>query len=271
MKTLGDLIVNIIAVDDEKLALESLLSSISKTAPEDTVHGFRNAEQALSFVRENPCDVAFLDIELREMNGVDLAKQISAVHPQVNIIFTTGYGDYTAQAFELHASGYIMKPVTPDKVRKEMEVLRYSVGGMDPNLLRVRTFGNFEVFKDNQPLEFRYTKSKELLAYLVDRSGSLCSNNEIICTLWDDEQDVSSHTSYLKNVRGDLLKALEDAGAADVIVRQRGSIGVRTDRLNCDLYLFMQGDPDARKSYHGEYMNQYSWGEYEKGKLEKRL
>ena len=263
--------MNIIAVDDEKLALESLLSSILKAAPTDTVNGFRNAEQALSFVWDNPCDVAFLDIELRDMNGVDLARKISAIHPQVNIIFTTGYSDYTGQAFELHASGYIMKPVTPDKVQKEMEVLRYAVEQKEEKRLKVRTFGNFEVFKDNQPLEFRYTKTKELLAYLVDRAGSLCSNNEIICTLWDDELDVSSHISYMKNVRGDLIKALGDVGAEDIIVRQRGKLGVRMDRLDCDLYAFMQGDPEAMKMYHGEYMNQYSWGEYEKGKLENRL
>lgn len=165
--------MNIIAVDDEKLALESLQSSILKAAPDDTVIGFRNAEQALSFVRENPCDVAFLDIELRDMNGVELAKKISAIHPQVNIIFTTGYSDYTGQAFELHASGYIMKPVTEEKVQKEMEVLRYAVTQADDKLLTVRTFGNFEVFKDNQPLEFRYNKTKELLAYLVNRGGKL--------------------------------------------------------------------------------------------------
>ena len=263
--------MNIIAVDDEKLALESLQSSILKAAPDDTVIGFRNAEQALSFVRENPCDVAFLDIELRDMNGVELAKKISAIHPQVNIRFTTGYSDYTGQAFELHASGYIMKPVTEEKVQKEMEVLRYAVTQADDKLLTVRTFGNFEAFKDNQPLEFRYNKTKELLAYLVNRGGSLCSNNEIICTLWDDEQDVSSHISYLKNVRGDLIKALGEVGAEEIIVRQRGKLGVRIDKLDCDLIGFMQGDPDMIKRYHGEYMNQYSWGEYEKGKLDNRL
>ena len=263
--------MNIIAVDDEKLALESLQSSILKAAPDDTVIGFRNAEQALSFVRENPCDVAFLDIELRDMNGVELAKKISAIHPQVNIIFTTGYSDYTGQAFELHASGYIMKPVTEEKVQKEMEVLRYAVTQADDKLLTVRTFGNFEVFKENQPLEFRYNTTQELLAYLVNRGGSLCSNNEIICTLWDDEQDVSSHISYLKNVRGDLIKALGEVGAEEIIVRQRGKLGVRIDKLDCDLIGFMQGDPDMIKRYHGEYMNQYSWGEYEKGKLDNRL
>ncbi|SEI50774.1 Two-component response regulator, SAPR family, consists of REC, wHTH and BTAD domains [Lachnospiraceae bacterium A10] len=263
--------MNIIAVDDEKLALESLQSSILKAAPYDAVFGFRNAEQALSFVRENPCDVAFLDIELRDMNGIDLAREISSIHPQVNIIFTTGYSDYTGQAFELHASGYIMKPVTEEKVQKEMEVLRYAVSHAEEKLLKVRTFGNFEVFKDNQPLNFRYNKTKELLAYLVNCGGSLCSNNEIICTLWDDEHDVSSHISYMKNVRGDLLKALEDVGAEDIIVRQRGKLGVRVEKLDCDLYGYMQGDPEMLKRYHGEYMNQYSWGEYEKGKLDNRL
>ncbi|MDO4554653.1 MAG: response regulator [Lachnospiraceae bacterium] len=67
--------MKIIAVDDEKLALESVISAIKKVKPEESVTGFRDAQEALHFIEENACDVAFLDIEMREMDGITLAKK----------------------------------------------------------------------------------------------------------------------------------------------------------------------------------------------------
>lgn len=67
--------MNIIAVDDEKIALEVLLSAIEKAEPRARAECFRNSVTALEFVEKNPCEIAFLDIEMREMNGVELAKR----------------------------------------------------------------------------------------------------------------------------------------------------------------------------------------------------
>ncbi|MDD3369350.1 MAG: response regulator [Lachnospiraceae bacterium] len=107
--------MRIIAVDDERIALEGLISAIKKVVPEE-IRGFRSSEEALQYVKNNPVDVAFLDIEMREMNGVTLAKHLKAICHSINIIFTTGYGEYRECAFALHASGYVTKPVTPEKI-----------------------------------------------------------------------------------------------------------------------------------------------------------
>ena len=85
--------MNIIAVDDEKLALDTLVDSIEKSVAEAQVHGFRSPEQARDFVRANGCEIAFLDIKMRGMTGLELARQLKDIQGDINIIFVTGYSE----------------------------------------------------------------------------------------------------------------------------------------------------------------------------------
>ncbi len=258
--------MNIIAVEDEKLALESVMSIIAKACPEAGIHGFRTGEAVLRYLEDEgnhaEIHVAFLDVEMRGIDGVTLAGKLIERFPKVNIIFTTGYSEYSLQALKLHASGYIMKPITLSRIQEELSKLRYPVEEAGKRL-KIRAFGNFEAFIDNMPLSFRYSKTKELLAYLVDRRGALCRNSEIASVLWEEEDDDKSHVSYLKNIRTDLLSVLEANGCADCITRTRGEIGIVTDALDCDYYEWLSS-PDRRSSrlFRGEYMSQYSWAEY---------
>ena len=163
--------MKIIAVDDEKIALQGLLSSIQKAAPTAQLHGFRYADEALAHVEAHSCDVAFLDIEMRGMSGVELAQRLKDLNPDVNIIFATGFGSYRDTAFDLHASGYLIKPITEEGVRRELENLRRPP--LAPKRLRAVTFGNFQILAAGEPVRFKYQKTKELLAYLIDRRGQL--------------------------------------------------------------------------------------------------
>lgn len=260
--------MKMIAVDDEKLALEGLLDAIGKVVPDAEVSGFRKTKEALEYVKQEGCDVAFLDIEMRGMSGLEFAKLLKGVNPQVNVIFTTGYGEYAGDAFGMHASGYVMKPVTPEKIKKELDELRFPIADKNEKRLCVQAFGNFEVLVDGSPVRFQYTKTKELLAYLVDRNGALCSNREIIAALWeDDDEDGSGHVSYMKNIRSDLLSTLEQVGCADVVVRQRGQMGIIPEKMKCDYFDYLKGLEEGVRAFRGEYMTQYSWGEYTLGTL----
>ncbi len=265
--------MNIIAVDDEKLALEALMKSIVKAAPEAGLHGFRSPEAVLEYLTDvDRIDVAFLDIETRgSLNGIELARRISDHFPTVNIIFTTGYSEYALDAIKLHCSGYILKPVTAARVREELDKLRNPVGEKPKKRLKIRTFGNFEAFIDGVPISFRYHKTKELLAYLIDRQGSLCRNAEIISILWEDDTDANQHASYLKNLRMDLVNTLEDGGCGDCIIRMRGGIGVLPDHIECDYYDYLNHRTlsSDRGGFFGEYMTQYSWAEYTLAELER--
>lgn len=119
--------MNILAIDDEKIALEGLVSAIKEAEPSATIYSFQNPQDALEFCQSTSCEVAFLDIQMRNISGVELAKAIKLIHPHMNIIFATGYIDYMKEAFDLHASGYMLKPITAEKVRDELDNLRYSL------------------------------------------------------------------------------------------------------------------------------------------------
>lgn len=253
----------VLAVDDKKIPLAALEDAIIKAEPNASVHGFRNAADALSFAESEPCDVAFLDIDMQDMNGIELAKRLKIKKSNINIVFSTGYSEYTGEALSIHCSGYIMKPVTPEKVRNELDNLRFPVQIHQAKRVRFQTFGNFEVYVDGNPLSFKYEKTKELLAYLVDRCGALCTNGEIMAKLWSDD----THFSYLRSLKKDLLDTLKEKNCSEIILQQWGKMGIHADQVDCDYYEWQQGEVNAINRYHGEYMAQYSWGELTNGTL----
>ena len=259
--------MRIVAVDDEKLALEGIVSVIQKVRPDDEIVGFRNPLDALTDIEQNGCDVAFLDMEMYEMHGVDLARRLKLDHPMVNIIFTTGYSQYMGEAFAMHASGYLLKPITREKVEAEFMNLRYIKPVSDKAGIRVQTFGNFEVFIEEEPVKFQYSKTKEMFAYLIDRNGAMCTNGELVGILWEDSADGKQKESYLKNLKADLLHLLAEAGCADILVKQRGKIAVNPEKVNCDYYAWLKGEAWAINAYRGEYMIQYGWSEFSYGKF----
>ena len=255
--------MKIIAVDDERIALEGLLDVIAEAAPDAQLNGFEYPEDALDFVDKNDCNIAFLDVEMTGMSGVELAEQLKLRNPGINIIFATGFEEYRKEAYDLHASGYLTKPITADKVRKELSDLRRPIPKR--RRMRAQTFGNFEVYIDGTPISFKYSKTKELLAYLIDRRGALCTLAELQAVIFEDD---GGHESYMKSLRRDLLETLETIGCGNVIAQQRGKLGVVPDNLDCDYYDWCDGKRMGIV-WHGEYMVQYSWSEYTAGVLER--
>ena len=266
--------MNIIAVDDEKSALKGLQSAIKEAIPESAISCFNISKAALEYAKNNQVDIAFLDIEMSGMNGLQLAKHLKVIHGKTIVIFVTGYSQYAVEAFAIRASGYLMKPVTAKAVLEEIKYWNQSICKcqMFPNTqqeyqnngaerkLRVQTFGNFEIFLDGKHLIFSRSKTKELFAYLVTRKGALCNNNEIVAVIWEDKEDSSTLQSMFRALVADLMKTLSAAGINDVIVKQRGYIGIVPENISCDLYDFCAGI--KVNSYIGEFMTQYGWAEF---------
>lgn len=253
--------MRIIAIDDKKLPLEALVDAIEEAEPGVELFSFRTPESVLAWDGIASCDVAFVDIDMPGMTGMELADRLKALNPRMNVIFATGFGEYTSEAMHMHASGYITKPITAAKVRRELDDLRYPVEEAHANRLYVRCFGNFEVFMNGTPLSFDRWKTRELFAYLVDRRGAICSNGEIEAALWEDDSSSSGVHSYLRTLTSDLRRALERVGASDVLVKRRGALGVDTSTFDCDYYDYCEGKPGALEAFRGEYMSQFSWAE----------
>ena len=255
--------MRIFAVDDEALARMLLCKAIRTAAPDAELEEFSDPQEVLRRAEEISCDVAFLDITMRSMTGLELAKRLLALHPNVNVIFATGYREYMGEAWDLMASGFITKPVTAEKVQTQLQNLRrpvtVSAYPVKEKRVQVQCFGNFEIFVDGMPLHFQYEKSRELLAYLVDRKGAECSTGEMCAVLWEDDR---YHGAYFQQLRKDIIHVLQQADCAQILSTARGKLAIVPKEISCDYYDFLDGAPDGQKKFRGEYMTQYSWAEY---------
>ena len=245
--------MRVIVVDDEKLILQTETAMIRKLLPEAEVAAFFHVEDAMEYARNNPIDVAFLDINLEAHSGIELAKKLQTLHPELNIIFCTGYSEYSLEALELYCSAYLMKPITEDKLKKALSKLRYPVRDKTEGLY-IRCFGNFEALYDGEPIRFKYAKTKEMLAYLIDRNGALLSNREIMAVLFENDDK----ESYMRNLKADLVGTFRSLGIEDALAQEWGKIGIKAEKIRCDYYDYLGG---KKESFHGEYMTQYSFAE----------
>ena len=124
--------VNIIVVDDAHTSLQCSVNMIQDVVPEASVTGFESGAEALAYARPNRVSIAFLEIEIDEnLNGLELARQLLEIHPHTNIIYLTNYAKYMEQAFYDHCSGYVLKPLSRERVRHELTNLRFPVRGLD--------------------------------------------------------------------------------------------------------------------------------------------
>ena len=259
--------MNFLAVDDERLALDNLLFKLKKVRPQAEIRGFLHPQKALAEITNGFCpDVAFLDIEMYGTNGIELALRFKEIFPKINLVFVTGFPEYMPDAFALHASGYITKPVSVERIQEELENLRHPLMKSEARI-HVQTFGNFEVFVEDKPLLFERSRTKELLACLVDRRGAGLTMQELAAVLYEDRPYDRSLQSQVRVHISDMVKTLQEAGALDMIVRKRNYIAVDSNRFECDYYRFLDGDVPAINAFTGEYMVNYSWAELTTGQL----
>lgn len=225
---------------------------------------------------------------------------LKSVNPRVNLVFVTSSPDYAMVALNLRASGYLLRPFEDEDIVNELRHLRFpdsavaldlqqaSADGAEsaPTInpaprpavvavpsaatlqtsegLFVRAFGNFEVFHNGAPVQFKYGLTKELFAYLVDRAGAMVTNGELSAILWNDDHS-DSHSSYLRMLKLDLVRTLASLESDQVVTKTRGKISCVPSELNCDYFHFLRhaqnGDLKGIAAYRGEYMAQYSWAE----------
>ena len=281
--------MRIFVLDDEPIALRVSKKTVQEVMPDSQITGFGNADQVFTYIDETGMkpDVVFSDIEMPGMSGLEFAVHLKKKCPNAVIIFVTAYSQYALEAFRLHVHGYILKPLTTDRVKEELEhALEEKKSGQpeqddlspesdlkqrQKNLqeqLKVECFGNFEVYWKNMPLMFGRRQTKELLAFLVDRRGTASTPEEIAQVLWQNQNDLEGLSAQVLILLKDLKRVLDTIGREDIIISRGGKIAIRKDAIDCDYYRMLAGDMYAVNSYQGEYMAQYTWAEITDGKLE---
>ena len=244
-----------LAVDDEILMLGALVTAIKESPDISEVYQFSTCDDALAFVKENSVDIAFLDINMRGMGGLALAEKIRFVCPDCKIVFCTGYEEYAIPAFKIHASGYLMKPVSANDVQAEIDNIKGIRQKEKP--LTVKCFGNFEVYAKGEKLTFKRSKTKELFAFLVDRNGAGVTVAQIGVALWENDED-QKNQNYIHQLFRDLRQSIEAIGMEDVFERNNYLYSVNPEKIECDYYSYLK---NGKPEFIGEYMSQYSWAE----------
>lgn len=258
--------MRLIYVDDEELAITRFKLLTEKLEGIDSLHTFQNPEKALEYARENPVDAAFLDMEMPEMSGLELAKRLREVDKNIRVVFITAYNQYALDAFEVDAAGYLMKPYGLDKLKNELDKVG-RIKRVAEHKVFFQTIPTFDVFIDGEVLMISRQKVKELLALLVDRNGSTVTPGQIIAALWEERPDDEA-TKSLYRMTVKRLKDLLVENKIDIIFDgANNQKTLKTEEFTCDYYEILKGNQEYIDRYHGEYMTEYAWAEETNAKL----
>lgn len=244
--------MRVLLADDELPALRELTDAVSAVLQNAEICSFSKAQEAMEFAEKNVVDMAFLDINMRFMDGIMMAKRLTEINSVCNIIFCTGYGEYALDAMKIYCSDYLLKPISEDKIKKALLHLRHPLPSR-AHRTEIKCFGNFDILVDGEQVAFKYKKAREMLAYLVDLNGAEATSRQIMSAIIENDS-----TSYFSNIRLDLINTLNKLGVGDIIFIKYGRMRIIKDKVDCDYYDYLDG---KAVTFRGEYMSQYSFAE----------
>ncbi len=263
--------MKIICVDDEKFVLQ-LVAHLCEQLPQiSEVVSFSSSPEALEYLKNNSADLALLDIEMPKMNGITLAVKIKELHPDMSVIFLTGYSNYAIEAFKIHANGYLMKPIEKEKLEAE---INYSLSSKETEkypYIFAKTFGEFDFLIDGKPLHFTRSKAKELLAFLIDKQGAGVKRAVAFAALYEDTLYDRKMQKSFNVIVHNLKTTLAENGVGEIFEMNSGELRVNPHLLDCDLYRLLKGDIQAINSYRGEYMTNYCWANMTEAFIDKAM
>lgn len=236
--------LKLMLVDDEKPSTDLLCRILSDIGMGEVVGTFGKPSEAISQLMNLVPDVAFLDIEMPGVNGLELARQMRQQLPDLFIVFITGYSHYALEAFKVEALDYILKPFMPEEIEAALNrILKYK--GHQSELpstslpsFQIHCFGEFSAYDDQgQRVRWSTKKAQELFAYLLLNQDSLLDKERIGEALWSDKPR-SRHANNLHISLYRLRKDLAAAGLEVSILSEKGSqegYGIQLGEISCDL------------------------------------
>jgi Response regulator containing CheY-like receiver and SARP domains len=266
--------IKAVIVDDELPSLGRLSKLLEDSGLAEIYAKFTSPLEALEYLKENVADAVFLDIEMPDMDGIELAGRIVDLRENISVVFVTAYNQYAVEAFRLNALDYLMKPVSAERLGETLERISKRKPANYAGKVSVSCFGRFRVKAGESEVRFRTEKAEELLAFLIDRRKSYVSRSEIIDTLWD-EFDGDKALIHFNTTLFYVKKALINYGIRLPISYDRGGYRMDASGISCDYLKFCSftenaGTPlrknisdfeDTAGLYVDEYLSglEYGW------------
>ncbi|SMP61875.1 response regulator [Anoxynatronum buryatiense] len=281
--------LRVIIVDDEPMSVKRFSGLLAKTGMVTLAAAYTNPEAALKNAVIDGAAVAFIDIEMPGMNGLELTEKLQEVNPMLDVVMVTAHDHYALEAYRAHAIGYLLKPVSLDEVARQLELIRLRREAHKPPetppVLSIRSFGRFRCHTgEDSPVYFnwRTAKARELLAFLHHHQGKPVSRDVILDTLWP-EMDLDRAVKNFHATSYYLRESLKERNLANCFERLNGAYRLRMDLVDSDEAAFEQqkqlmgtteNQLDRNKRiaaiYQGAYCEEddYPWAEEKRTRYE---
>ena len=220
--------IKVMVVEDEEHIRSILKKMIEKNDGCKVVSSCENFASAISdFIKLRP-DVVFMDIDLKGESGLECAKAISEVEPKVKIVFATAHSEYMANAFEIYAFDYLVKPFDLERITKTLGRIKSMTEEKDTE---AKAEGSFDKLVIRGKEEINLIDTKDII--MIERtdgisrivtedetfltSSSLSSIQEKL----DPDKFMRCHKSYI--IRVEAVKKLEVYGRRTYTVTLKGT------------------------------------------------
>lgn len=246
-----------IIVDNDQAELRRF-SQLSQGVRDIQIVGqFESDLEALMYVRENPVELAFLNISVSSAGGITLAKELRKIREGMLIVFASESGKWINDANKIGGDYYLIKPYSRGALEMAMDRVRLIAQRLK-RTLTIQTFGEFTVLKEGKPISLA-GKAKEILALLVSRRGQEISNRELYAILWPGREYSNHNMSVLYNALNRLRNSLRKEGAENLLITTAHGHMINTELFDCDYYMWEDAAPGEREEFEATFLSQYMW------------
>lgn len=249
-----------ILVDDEPIMLKSFMRNSAGIPELNVIAQFQNAEDALTFAGESTFELALLDVRLPQMNGIELAVKLREIHPELLVVFISAYDEYVRDSNQIGGDYYIVKPYKKETIEMMVKKMSLLCKRLQKDVY-LQMFGRFNVLNKGVPVQLS-GKAKEVLALIACQRGKEISNEEIFSTIWENREYSHEHMKTYYNAMRRLKGTLSEEGIGDLIRSTPRGQMLNTDICDCDYFAWQDKNPDSRVRFEGEFLSEYTWGEY---------
>ena len=258
--------MRILVVDSDAENSQKLQEIVRATFPNAFIDVENDEEEACYLTERIEYSAVLTETKRKNFDGLSFARSVHERSPQTRVIFVTNDPSFAVPAFKTRAVGYLLAPTTQEDLKEEFVDL--GLFGGENHKVEAKTFGNFEMFCDGEIIQFGRAKSKELLAYLIDKNGTTATGSELIVNLWEDKDVDRTTRSMLHNLVADIKKTFLAYGISEVFETKRNAFRIKKEEVVCDYFDLLDGKEDATRKFKGEYMSAYGWAEFTIGRLE---
>ena len=258
-----------IIVDDEQWALDQLRQEFCDKPNIELVGCFLDSRVAYEYMKHSPVDFALLDVKMGGMDGIELGRELRSYHPNCVIVYVSSYPEYFSDAYRnVRADYYMLKPYRNEDVKDVLARVEL-LSKRQKKQVQFRTFGRFDLFINEQPVEFSNSKAKELLAICVDRVGGIVKMEETIDKLWENSLLTENVKARYRKAVAYLNALFTEYRLPNVFISGYGSCHIDKEAVSCDYFEFLEAK--EKPMFFGQYMFEYSWAEETAALLEMQM